>query len=65
MDKFRTEFDHLVADAPGEDAAADVMLRLEDENPQAGPGERAGCGEAGHACTDDEDVMGVGCHALF
>jgi hypothetical protein len=58
VDELGAEFDGVVADALSEDAAADMTAGLQDCYRDAGSGEGARGGEAGHACSDDEDFAG-------
>ena len=55
VDELGAELDRFGADVLGVDAAADAVLSFEDEDVDAGFGQAAGCGEAGHSCADDQD----------
>lgn len=68
MDELGAEFDDLIVDTAGEDAAANAITRFDDADAPATLGKGAGADETGDAGTDDEDVEGVwgGCgHGLL
>ena len=61
VDELRAELDGAATfDFLREDSSADAWFCFEHADADAAFGERAGCGEAGHAGTEDEDIDIVG-----
>ena len=59
VNELGTELDELIAEALGEDAAADAIAGFNDADAEAALGEGAGAGETGDAGARDEDVEGI------